>query len=59
MRKLENKTPLLSPGHDILNGCLSYLAIFHNSVELFEGFLPPSDHRMLPSVISVDDILVF
>ena len=59
-RKYEKKRTkfyLLSPGHDLLNGGLSYSAISHNSVGLFEGFLSLFDRRMLPSVISVDVFL--
>ena len=50
---------LLVPASDLLSGCLSYLAIVRNTVVLFEGFLSPSDHSILLSVISVDDVLVF
>ena len=50
---------LLSPASDLLNGCLSYLSMVRNSVVLFEGFLSPSDHSRLLSMISVDDVLVF
>ena len=56
----KSTTHLLSPLHDLLNDCLSYLAIFRNSVgPSFEGSLSPSERRMFPSVISVDDVLVF
>ena len=50
---------LLSPANDLVNGCLYDLAIFRNSAVLYEGFVSLTDHMLLLSVISVDDVLVF
>ena len=49
----------LSPANDLLCHQLSYLAIVRNCAELSSESAFPSDHRLLPSVISVDDVLVF
>ena len=54
-----NQTYLLSPANDLVNGCLYDLAILRNSAVLYEGFLSLTDHMLLLSVISVDDVLVF
>ena len=54
-----SQTYLLSPANDLVNGCLDHLAIFRNSAVLYEGFVPLTDHMLLLSVISVDDVLVF
>ena len=54
-----SETYLLSPANDLVNGCLDHLAIFRNSAVLYEGFVSLTDHMLLLSVISVDDVLVF
>ena len=50
---------LLFPANDLVNGCLDHLAISRYSAVLYEGFVSLTDHMMLLSVISVDDVLVF
>ena len=50
---------LLFPANDLVNGCFYIFAIFRNSAELYEGFVSLTDHMLLLSVISVDDVPVF
>ena len=54
----EQSVPLVSR-NDLVNGCLYNLAIFRNSAVIYEGFVSLTDHMLLLSVISVDDVLVF
>ena len=58
-QRQEPITYLLSPANDLVNGCLDHLSIFRNSAVLYEGFVSLTDHMLLLSVISVDDVLVF
>ena len=54
-----SETDLLFPANDLVNGCPDHLSIFRNFAVLYEGFVFLTDHMLLLSVISVDDVLVF
>ena len=54
-----SETYPLSLSNDLVNGCLDHLAMFRNVVVLYEGLESLTDHMLLLSVISVDDVLVF
>ena len=55
----DHLTALVSRAKHRLSSYLYLFAIFRNSVVLSEGFPSPSGHRMLLTVISLDDVLEF